>query len=100
MKNYYKIINESQILFSDEKFDNTWSEFDTENIDSELSEKITKIENINIKINKISEAHQLLKKTDYKFLKGYKPKEDEDLLEIEKARDEAREFIRANEGDE
>lgn len=46
--------------------------------------------------NKMLEYSNYLIATDRKFLKGYKPKEDEDLLEIEKARDEAREFIRAN----
>ena len=46
---------------------------------------------------KISEAKQYLAKTDHKFYNGYKPKEGEDLVEIERLRDEAREFIRANE---
>lgn len=46
--------------------------------------------------NKMLEYSNYLLATDHKFLKGYKPKEDEDLLEIEKARDEAIEFIRAN----
>ena len=49
---------------------------------------------------KINEAQQYLAKTDHKFYNGYKPKEGEDLVEIERLRDEAREFIRANEGDE
>ena len=35
--------------------------------------------------------------TDHKFFNGYKPKEGEDLVEIERLRDEARDFIRANE---
>ena len=48
---------------------------------------------------KINEAKQYLEKTDHKFYNGYKPKEGEDLVEIERLRDEAREFIRANEGD-
>lgn len=48
----------------------------------------------------IAEAKQYLDKTDHKFYNGYKPKEGEDLVEIERLRDEAREFIRANEGDE
>lgn len=47
-------------------------------------------------INKIAEAKAYLDKTDKKFFIGYKPKEDEDLVLIEKLRDEAREFIRAN----
>ena len=47
---------------------------------------------------KINEAQQYLNKTDHKFYNGYKPKEGEDLVEIERLRDEAREFIRANEG--
>lgn len=46
--------------------------------------------------NKMLEYSNYLLATDHKFLNGYKPKEDEVLLEIEKARDEAREFIRAN----
>ena len=46
---------------------------------------------------KINEAKQYLSKTDHKFYNGYKPKEGEDLVEIERLRDEAREFIRANE---
>lgn len=49
---------------------------------------------------KIQEAKQYLEKTDHKFYNGYKPKTDEDLVEIERLRDEARDFIRANEGDE
>ena len=47
---------------------------------------------------KIQEAKQYLNKTDHKFYNGYKPKEDEDLVEIERLRDEAREFIRTNKG--
>lgn len=46
---------------------------------------------------KINEAKQYLNKTDHKFYNGYKPKADEDLVEIERLRDEARDFIRANE---
>lgn len=46
---------------------------------------------------KIQEAKQYLEKTDHKFYNGYKPKADEDLVEIERLRDEARDFIRANE---
>ena len=49
---------------------------------------------------KIYEAKQYLSKTDHKFYNGYKPKDDEDLVEIERLRDEAREFIRTNKGDE
>lgn len=49
---------------------------------------------------KIQEAKQYLNKTDHKFYNGYKPKEDEDLAEMERLRDEAREFIRTNKGDE
>ena len=49
---------------------------------------------------KIAEAKEYLAKTDHKFYNGYKPKEGEDLVEIERLRDEAREFIRANKGDE
>lgn len=45
---------------------------------------------------KINEAKQYLNKTDHKFYNGYKPKADEDLVEIERLRDEARDFIRAN----
>ena len=37
---------------------------------------------------------------DYYCYNGYKPKEDEDLVEIERLRDEARNFIRTNKGDE
>lgn len=48
----------------------------------------------------IDEAKQYLNKTDHKFYNRYKPKEGEDLVEIGRLRDEAREFIRANEGDE
>ena len=47
--------------------------------------------------DKINEAKQYLAKTDHKFYNGYKPKEGEDLVEIERLRDEARDFIRANE---
>ena len=45
----------------------------------------------------IAEAKEYLSKTDHKFYNGYKPKTDEDLVEIERLRDEARDFIRANE---
>lgn len=45
---------------------------------------------------KINEAKSYLSKTDHKFYNGYKPKADEDLVEIERLRDEARDFIRAN----
>lgn len=44
----------------------------------------------------IAEAKQYLNKTDHKFYNGYKPKADEDIVEIERLRDEARDFIRAN----
>lgn len=47
---------------------------------------------------KINEAKQYLAKTDHKFYGGYKPKEGEDLVEIEILRDEAREVIRSNKG--
>lgn len=40
---------------------------------------------------------EYLNKTDHKLFNGYKPKEDEDLVEIERLRDEARDFIRVNE---
>ena len=46
---------------------------------------------------KIAGAKEYVAKTDHKFYNGYKPKEGEDLVEIERLRDEAREFIRANE---
>lgn len=46
--------------------------------------------------NKMLEYINLLIATDHKFLNGYKPKENEDLSVIEKLRDEARDFIRAN----
>jgi len=59
-----------------------------------LAEKIAEQE-LQIKIN---EAKEYLNKTDHKFYNGYKPKADEDLVEIERLRDEARDFIRANEG--
>lgn len=45
---------------------------------------------------KINESKQYLAKTDHKFYNGYKSKEGEDLVEIERLRDEARDFIRAN----
>jgi CRISPR/Cas system CMR-associated protein Cmr3 (group 5 of RAMP superfamily) len=61
-----------------------------------LAEKIAGQE-LQIKIN---EAKEYLNKTDHKLYNGYKPKEGEDLVKIERLRDEAREFIRANEGDE
>ncbi len=49
--------------------------------------------------SKINESKQYLNKTDHKFYSGYKPKKDEDLIEIERLRDEAREFIRTNDVD-
>ena len=48
---------------------------------------------------KMKIAKSYLDSTDHKFFVGYKPKDGEDLLTIENKRDEAREFIRANEGD-
>lgn len=62
----------------------------------EFTEEDIQKQELQIKIN---EAKQYLDKTDHKFYNGYKPKESEDLVEIERLRDEAREFIRANEGD-
>lgn len=41
---------------------------------------------------------EYLDSTDHKFFNGYKPKEGEDLVVIEKLRDERRDYIRANEG--
>lgn len=49
--------------------------------------------------SKINESKQYLNKTDHKFYNGYKPKENEDLIEIERLRDEARELIRTNDVD-
>ena len=49
-------------------------------------------------IRLVSEVYkEYLSKTDYKFFNGYKPKEGEDLAEIERLRDEARDYIRDNE---
>lgn len=49
-------------------------------------------------ISLMCEAYlEYLTETDHKFYGGYKPKEGEDLVEIERLRDEARDFIRANE---
>lgn len=45
---------------------------------------------------KLAESKQYLDKTDHKFYNGYKPKDGEDLVEIERLRDKARDFIRAN----
>ena len=42
-------------------------------------------------------AKEYLSKTDHKFYNGYKPKDGEDLVDIEAKRDEYREFIRTNE---
>lgn len=41
-------------------------------------------------------AKEYLSKTDHKFYNGYKPKDGEDLVDIEAKRDEYREFIRIN----
>lgn len=62
----------------------------------EFTEEEIQKQELQIKIN---EAKQYLASTDHKFYNGYKPKEGEDLVEIERLRDEAREFIRANKGD-
>lgn len=62
----------------------------------EFTEEEIQKQKLQIKIN---EAKQYLASTDHKFYNGYKPKEGEDLVEIERLRDEAREFIRANKGD-
>ena len=45
---------------------------------------------------KLAIAHEYLSKTDHKFFNGYKPKDDEDLVEIEAERDANRMFIREN----
>lgn len=45
---------------------------------------------------KINEAKEYLANTDYKDLPRYVPKADEDIETIYRLRDEAREFIRAN----
>lgn len=47
-------------------------------------------------VSQLKEKKQYLEDTDHKFLQGYKPKENENLVAIEAARDEAREFIRSN----
>lgn len=59
----------------------------------EFTAEEIQIQELQIKIN---EAKSYLNKTDHKFYNGYKPKVDEDLVEIERLRDEAREFIRNN----
>lgn len=61
----------------------------------EFTEEEIQKQELQIKIN---EAKQYLASTDHKFYNGYKPKEGEDLVEIERLRDEAREFLRANKG--
>ena len=66
-----------------------------EKVDWRTAEEIVK-EELQTKIN---EAKQYLDKTDHKFYNGYKPKENEDLVEIERLRDKAREFIRTNDVD-
>ena len=51
-----------------------------------------------VKIQMLVKIYQdYLDDTDHKFFNGYKPKEVEDLVEIERLRDEARDFIRSNE---
>lgn len=45
---------------------------------------------------KVNEAKSYLANTDYKDLPRYVPKADEDIETIYRLRDEAREFIRAN----
>ena len=45
---------------------------------------------------KVNEAKAYLASTDYKDLPRYVPKADEDIEAIYRLRDEAREFIRAN----
>lgn len=46
--------------------------------------------------SKLQEANAYLAKTDYKDLPRYVPKVNEDIEAIYRLRDEAREFIRAN----
>lgn len=45
---------------------------------------------------KVNESKSYLANTDYKDLPRYVPKADEDIETIYRLRDEAREFIRAN----
>lgn len=71
----------------------------TEHEDAPIIERTTEEVEAEILSLKIQEANQYLNKTDHKFYNGYKPKEDEDLAEIEILRDEAREFIRTNKGE-
>ena len=66
-------------------------------IEPEFTEEEIQKQELQIKIN---EAKEYLASTDHKFYIGYKPKDGEDLVEIERLRDKAREFIRANKGDE
>ena len=61
----------------------------------EFTEEEIQKQELQIRIN---EAKEYLVSTDHKFYNGYKPKDGEDLIEIERLRDEAREFIRANKG--
>lgn len=72
----------------------------TEHEDAPIIERTKEEIEAEILSLKIQEAKQYLNKTDHKFYNGYKPKEDEDLVNIERLRDEAREFIRTNKGDE
>ena len=75
-------------------------EFQTKPTKKEIDDEIVRLVAQQQLQQQIAEADRYLRKTDHKFYNGYKPKEGEDLVEIERLRDEAREFIRANEGDE
>ena len=101
MKAFYKIENNLPIVGSGTVIPEGFTEYEVGQEPTELANAfIIHQEQENI-VNKIQEAKNYLAKTDYKFYSGYKAKDGEDLGGIEYLRDEAREFIRANEvGDE
>lgn len=95
---YFKNKNNEVFAYDDEQVEQGYGK-DLTPITEEEKDEINKAKEDEYRATteyKINEAEQYLNKTDHKFYNGYKPKVDEDLIEIERLRDEAREFIRAN----
>lgn len=96
MKAFYKIENNKAKVGSGTPPDNTWVVYEAGQEPQELIDALALEKQEQDLIAAINEAKQYLTKTDHKFYGGYKPKEGEDLVEIERLRDEARSFIREN----
>lgn len=97
MKSFYKIENELPIVGSGTIIPDGFIEYEVGEEPAELFDALAVQQEQYDLDKKIQEAYKYLAKTDHKFYNGYKAKIGEDLISIKALRDEAREFIRANE---